>query len=85
MNTQLVASGETMNTSEERRGNVLVSEHQSWGSVLNALSRPIKTSVSLYYDTDARNWILGRVMTQDERDASDASNEASEDCSDDYA
>ena len=68
-----------------RVGHTLVSEHQSWGSVLNALSRPIKTSVSLYYDTEERKWILGRVMTQDERDASDASNEASEQSSDDYA
>ena len=71
-----------------RVGHILVSEHQSWGSVLNALGRPIKTSVSLYYDTEGRKWILGRVMTQDERDASDASdasNEASEQSSDDYA
>lgn len=68
-----------------RVGHILVSEHHSWGSVLNALSRPIKTSVSLYYDTEERKWILGRVMTQDERDASDASNEASEQPSDDYA
>lgn len=70
---------------EERTGYILASEHQSWGSVLNALSRPIKTSVSLYYDTEARKWILGRVMTQDERDASDSSNEASEQPSDDFA
>lgn len=82
MNKQPGVSGKIMGTSEQRRGHILVSEHQSWGSVLNALSRPVKTSVSLYYDTEARNWILGRVMTQDERDAS---NEASEQSSDDYA
>lgn len=80
MNKQLGVSGKIMSTNEERRGHVLVSEHQSWGSVLNALSRPVKTSVSLYYDTEARKWILGRVMSQDEREASDA--EASPD---DYA
>lgn len=68
-----------------RVGHILVSEHHSWGSVLNALSRPIKTSVSLYYDAEAHKWSLGCVMSQDERDASDASNETSEQSPDDYA
>lgn len=56
-----------MSTSEERKGNILVSEHSTWESVKNLLRKPNKTSVNLYYDNDEGVWIVGRVMTQEER------------------
>ena len=67
---------------ETRLGHILVSEHLSWGSVLNAINRPVKTAVNIYYDIEERKWIVGRVMSQIERDEVE---DKSEQSSDDYA
>jgi hypothetical protein len=57
---------------EERVGHILVSEHRTYESVLNAIRRPISTSVTIYYDSDKGKWILGKVMTEDDRAAWEA-------------
>lgn len=64
---------------ECRRGNILVSEHHSWGSVLNRMSRPLMTSASLYYDSEDHKWVVGVVMTMEERE------ERSDNLPDEYA
>lgn len=67
---------------ETRLGHILISEHQSWGSVLNAISRPVKTAVNIHYDVEERKWVVGRVMSQLERDEVEDKEEQSPD---DYA
>lgn len=67
---------------ETQLGHILVSEHNTWGGVLNLLSRPNKTSVNIYYDHEERKWVVGRVMSQIERDEAE---DKAEQSSDDYA
>lgn len=67
---------------ESRVGNILVSVHKRWSSVATLLSKPNYTSINMFYDSNGEQWIVGRVMSQIERDEAE---DKAEQSSDDHA
>lgn len=65
---------------EQRVGNILVSVHKRWSSVITLLSKPNYTSINMFYDGHNEQWVVGRVMTIEEREQ-----EMSNDSPDEYA